>query len=346
MAAVDARGGTVLRRRAAAIEPRHFERDGDLGAELLRLGEGAAGQRLAGNAGGKAEIVLDARRGAGLAADGALIEHDHRQAFRGGIDRGGKAGGTGADHRDVIDGLGVELRRDAETHRRLRRRSAASATSRWGRSSAAVRRPARRNARPPRAPPRRRRRRAPCRDSRCATGSLRSRTRSGEPGRPISSEPTPPSWISATRRRMKARMTISPSSAEPITSARICAASNGSAVQPSGPGLRRRQRAAAGKLADLAGKLALGEQDDRGLPMQAVAAHDLDPAVEHQPGRRVAHADIVDELARGETPGRAAGKAPGGLDLRRRRAPETSGRSGCRQDSSRSPAEAAVGVRR
>ena len=52
-----------------------------------------------------------------------------------------------------------------------------------------------------------------------------------------------------------------------------------------GTGLRRRQRAAAGELADLAGKLALGEQDHRSLPVQAVAAHDLEPAVEHQPGR-------------------------------------------------------------
>ena len=47
--------------------------------------------------------------------------------------------------------------------------------------------------------------------------------------------PTPPSSISPTRRRMKARIMISPTSAEPIIRARTCAASNGSAVQPSGP---------------------------------------------------------------------------------------------------------------
>ena len=57
------------------------------------------------------------------------------------------------------------------------------------------------------------------------------------PGTPTSTAPAPPSSISPTRRRMNARMTISPTSAEPIISARICAASNGNAVQPSVPAL-------------------------------------------------------------------------------------------------------------
>src|SRR5476649_1742192 len=38
-----------------AMQPCRRARDGDLGAELLRLGQRAASQRLAGDAGGKAE---------------------------------------------------------------------------------------------------------------------------------------------------------------------------------------------------------------------------------------------------------------------------------------------------
>jgi hypothetical protein len=51
---------------------------------------------------------------------------------------------------------------------------------------------------------------------------------------PSRTDPAPDS-IRLTRRRMNARMTISPISAEPIMSARKCAASNGTAVQPSKP---------------------------------------------------------------------------------------------------------------
>ena len=69
----------------------------DLGAELLRLHERAARQRLAGDAGGKAEIVLDARARAGLAAEGARIEHHHGEAFGGGVHRGGEPRRPGAD---------------------------------------------------------------------------------------------------------------------------------------------------------------------------------------------------------------------------------------------------------
>jgi len=77
--------------RAAAIEPSDFERNGDFGAELLRLGEGAAGQRLSGNAGRETEIVLDAGRRPGLSAERALIEDDDRQSLRRAIDRGRRA---------------------------------------------------------------------------------------------------------------------------------------------------------------------------------------------------------------------------------------------------------------
>ena len=51
---------------AAAVERGGAARQAVLGAELLRLAEGAAGQRGAGDAGRKAEVVLDPRRGPGL----------------------------------------------------------------------------------------------------------------------------------------------------------------------------------------------------------------------------------------------------------------------------------------
>ena len=92
-------------------------------------------------------------------------------------------------------------------------------------------------------------------------------------------------------------MTISPISAEPTISARRCAASNGSAVQPSGPARPRGERAASGELADLAGELADAERGDRRLVVEPVAPDDLDRALEHQPGRRVPLADVVDALA-------------------------------------------------
>ena len=65
-----------------AIEMRDLQRNGDLDAEFQRLIEGASGERHAGDAGGKAEIILDSRGGAGLPAKGLGIEHDGRQALR------------------------------------------------------------------------------------------------------------------------------------------------------------------------------------------------------------------------------------------------------------------------
>ena len=79
-----------------------------LDAKFLRLGEGAAHQRHAGNAGRKAEIILDPGRCAGLAAKGAAVERQHRETLRAGIDRGRQPGRAGADHGDVEDMIGVD----------------------------------------------------------------------------------------------------------------------------------------------------------------------------------------------------------------------------------------------
>ncbi len=88
---------------AGAVERRRPDRNHDVGAELLRLGEGAAGQRLPGNSGGETEIILDARAGAGLSAEGAGIQHHHRETFRRRIDRGRKTRRAAADDRGIVD---------------------------------------------------------------------------------------------------------------------------------------------------------------------------------------------------------------------------------------------------
>ena len=68
-----------------------------LGAEARGLGVGAAAEVGAGDAGGKAEVVFDAGAGAGLSAWGFRLDDQRSKAFAGAINRGGQAGGTGAD---------------------------------------------------------------------------------------------------------------------------------------------------------------------------------------------------------------------------------------------------------
>ena len=147
------------------------------------------------------------RRRACLSAKGALIEHDHRQAFGRGIDCGGKPRRFRAHHDDVVDFFRVEFRRDAETtprlgigrtpqHRPVRAQHdrqligqhaealdhgapigvVGSVEHRAGIAVAA---------------------RKPC-----------SRVRSGVPGTSTSTDPTPPSSSSPIRRRMNARIMI------------------------------------------------------------------------------------------------------------------------------------------
>ena len=86
---------------AAAIEGSGLRGNQDLCAEFLGLHVGAAGERLARDASRKAEIILDARACARLPAERPAIEHDHVQAFRGGVDGGGQPRRSGAHDRDV-----------------------------------------------------------------------------------------------------------------------------------------------------------------------------------------------------------------------------------------------------
>ena len=121
---------------------------------------------------------------------------------------------------------------------------------------------------------------------------------------------------------MKARITISPISAEPIISARICAASNGSAVQPSAAGPAASERLAPRELAYLAGDLADMMRGDGRLAVEAVAPHHIDRALEHEPSRRVLLADVEHDLARREIARGPAGEIAWRSRSARRRARE------------------------
>ena len=80
----------------------------DLGSELLRLIVGTGHERHAADAGRKAEIVLDAGGSAGLATEGAAVEHQDREPFGGGIDGSGQSGRAGPHDGDVIDLVRVD----------------------------------------------------------------------------------------------------------------------------------------------------------------------------------------------------------------------------------------------
>ena len=73
---------------ARAIDRLDGDRYHDVGAEFLRLNEGAGGERLAAYSGRKAKVVLDPGAGAGLTAVSAGVENRDRQAFGTAIDRG------------------------------------------------------------------------------------------------------------------------------------------------------------------------------------------------------------------------------------------------------------------
>ena len=89
-------------RPAFAEQTRGMAGDVDVGAELLCLYQCAAGQRHAGDAGGKAEIVLDPGTRSGLSAGRIGLDHQYVETFRRRVDRGGEPGRAGADHDQVM----------------------------------------------------------------------------------------------------------------------------------------------------------------------------------------------------------------------------------------------------
>ena len=81
------------------VDPRDRPGDEDLGAEPPRLLQRAARQLVARDARREAEVVLDPRRGAGLAAGRLALDDDRAQALRRAVHGGGEARGPGADDR-------------------------------------------------------------------------------------------------------------------------------------------------------------------------------------------------------------------------------------------------------
>ena len=97
-------GKLAARTRLRAVELRSLRGDQDLRAEFLRLHKGAAGERLPRDPRRKAEVILDARAGASLSAEGAAVEHDDAQAFGSRVNGRRQPGRSGTDH-DHVDKL-------------------------------------------------------------------------------------------------------------------------------------------------------------------------------------------------------------------------------------------------
>src|SRR4051812_23737559 len=95
-------------RAEIADEFRRRPGDAHLGAELLRLREGASRQLLTGDAGGEAEIVFDLRAGPRLAAGGVRLQDEDVETFGRAVHGGGKARGAGADDHQVANRATVE----------------------------------------------------------------------------------------------------------------------------------------------------------------------------------------------------------------------------------------------
>ena len=85
----------------------------DDGAELARLERRSSGELRAGEAGGKAEVVLDSSARTRLTARGEAFDHQCAETLGCGVDGGGQPGRTTAEHDDV-EALAVDLRSEAE----------------------------------------------------------------------------------------------------------------------------------------------------------------------------------------------------------------------------------------
>jgi hypothetical protein len=68
---------------------------------------------------GKTEIVFDPRRGAGLTAERAAVEHKDGETFRRGINGSRKARRPGADDGGIIDAIGIDRSDQADAARKL-----------------------------------------------------------------------------------------------------------------------------------------------------------------------------------------------------------------------------------
>ena len=92
--------------------------DGQARAELVGLHDGALRQLAAGDAGGEAEVVLDAHAAAGLAPGRRALQHHRAQPFGGAVDRRGQPRRPGPDDDQVVHRL-LQRPAEAECFRQL-----------------------------------------------------------------------------------------------------------------------------------------------------------------------------------------------------------------------------------
>ena len=84
-----------------------------------RLVVGTGHQRHAADAGRKAQVVLDPRRRAGLAAERTTVEHERAEPFRRAVHRGREPRRPGADDRHVVDLRRIDRADQADAARQL-----------------------------------------------------------------------------------------------------------------------------------------------------------------------------------------------------------------------------------
>ena len=173
----------------------------------------------AGDAGGEAEVVLDARAGARLPARGPGLGDERAQALGAAVDRGREPRRPGAQHDDV-EALAVDLRAQPEVARDLGGRRVAQdavAVDEDGRLLARDVEPVE----PTSAPADRRRRRRSAPAAGCARAGRAPRRRAASRARRSACiTPCPASSCHARRASMQVPSTISASSGEPASIAR------------------------------------------------------------------------------------------------------------------------------
>src|SRR5258706_3157769 len=105
----------TLVRSVVSLQMRNLVGNRHFGSEFLRLRVSTAHQRAARDPGRKTEIILDPRRGAGLASERVAIQYQNRKSLGRGIDGRRQTGRSRADNRDVIKLGGVERLDEADT---------------------------------------------------------------------------------------------------------------------------------------------------------------------------------------------------------------------------------------
>ncbi len=125
-------------------DARHLERREELGAEPLRLRDGAARQVAAADTVGEPEVVFDARARPRLSARAVAVEQERPQPFGGAVHRGRESGGARPDDHEVVDleGRPTAAGRDARPPGAAPGWSARSRLRRTGPASASVGTPA------------------------------------------------------------------------------------------------------------------------------------------------------------------------------------------------------------